>query len=676
MQLQTAHGAGHWQRRRYAGTLPALWEFLLVAAAIAILLPEFDHVAGFGAGRDQRYADPGVQVAALPDPALPGLCARYAALAEADVRRQLCGSIEGDPTASLAQLPPELSLTLSRAASAFLAPVKDAQARLTELRLRQREGFDGVREVADAIAAVEGGIQPFIERFRIAGTDASAPLALQCAERWADAVFAGSPGSGLADTGPMVPRANAVLLLAAALDGRAAVESVAGAAALPAPTVRPAPGCELGGVATLSAAAALMADARQSAANARKNEAMRMLLRSAGWQWAGAMLLGYGLMVWSRRARSSTLGVALSLALWTVAAWVVRVPWPLAGSREFEPVRVDPSLWSPPSTALAWLGAIAALLFVAAALVRPKGAATRPRPQAMSSRAGYAGLVLSTGLGWLLLLDLSANAHAGNRYLALYHQGHLWLGMLILSVVMFLRQPLSQRLGKLLASAGETARRFQSRLGPARVIAAGVLLAVAALLAFGLTLSNMRQLTSELGRLWLIVGAAWFFFMRGGPLAERLARSGTTGTSFWRYVGPLLWVVGVLIAAMFVTRDMGPLLIAGYASGAFLAASVAMWWQQRTGTGGWGSALSIALFCLWIGLITAALFEFGSVDSVTSARLDSMAAPFASTNDQLALIAWFQRATPPDGFGLGAVPWCGHAPLGGCKGVPAQIHSD
>ena len=57
-------------------------------------------------------------------------------------------------------------------------------------------------------------------------------------------------------------------------------------------------------------------------------------------------------------------------------------------------------------------------------------------------------------------------------------------------------------------------------------------------------------------------------------------------------------------------------------------------------------------------------------------RLESLSAPFASTNDQLALVTWFQRAAPPDGFGLGAVPWCGYAGGGRCNGVPAQIHSD
>ena len=66
----------------------------------------------------------------------------------------------------------------------------------------------------------------------------------------------------------------------------------------------------------------------------------------------------------------------------------------------------------------------------------------------------------------------------------------------------------------------------------------------------------------------------------------------------------------------------------------------------------------------------------GSLDEVTAARLENLAAPLASANDQLALVTWFQRVAPPAGFGIGAVPWCGHASGIGCPGVPAQIQSD
>jgi hypothetical protein len=78
----------------------------------------------------------------------------------------------------------------------------------------------------------------------------------------------------------------------------------------------------------------------------------------------------------------------------------------------------------------------------------------------------------------------------------------------------------------------------------------------------------------------------------------------------------------------------------------------------------------------WIGAVTFALFRVGAHDSVTASRLESVAAPFVSINDQLALVSWFQRAAPAEGFGIGAAPWCGFAPSRGCSGVPAQIHSD
>jgi cell division protein FtsW (lipid II flippase) len=136
-------------------------------------------------------------------------------------------------------------------------------------------------------------------------------------------------------------------------------------------------------------------------------------------------------------------------------------------------------------------------------------------------------------------------------------------------------------------------------------------------------------------------------------------------------------VVGVLVAAMVLTRDMGPLLIAGYASGAFIGAALAAWAHARGARPLAGFAMALAVFALWIAAVTAALFQAGQVDEVTAARLESLAAPLASTNDQLALVTWFQRASPPQGHGLGAVPWCGHAAATAqCSGVPAQVHSD
>jgi cell division protein FtsW (lipid II flippase) len=386
------------------------------------------------------------------------------------------------------------------------------------------------------------------------------------------------------------------------------------------------------------------------------------------------MAIGFLFVLWSRNTRRPAVGAAVALVVWAAAGWLARVPWPFAGTHGFVPARAELAWTSAPAAFVVALAAAGVVLAILAATRNPWH--VPPARQSMSSRVGYAGLVFATGIGWLLLLDLSLNGHAGNRYLALYHQGHLWLAMLTLSVMVFTRRALSRAFAWTLSIVGEAARRAARRFGRATLALAFVAATTLAVLAFGFALANMRQLTSEIGRVWLIFGAAWFFFLRAGPMTERLARSGPAGLSLVRYAWPMAFVAGVLVAAMLLTRDMGPLLISGYGAGAFAAAAVAMWWHHRSGQVISSFALAVLLFAAWIAAVSAALFQVGSYDPVAASRLESVAAPFASINDQLALVSWFQRAAPAEGFGLGATPWCGFAPAHGCSGVPAQIHSD
>ncbi len=415
------------------------------------------------------------------------------------------------------------------------------------------------------------------------------------------------------------------------------------------------------------------ASAAASALLAAKNESMRELLRTAGWQWAGAMALGLLFVAWSRVTRTRAFAVACALAAWGLAAWVARVPWPLAGEHAFVPAREALDYTSRPAPYVLTLLALAAVIGLVAWV---RGRAARGRRQVPASRLGYPGLVMATGVGFLVVLDLSANASFGNRYLALYHQGHLWFAMMVLSVIVVLRPPIGRSLAWTLAMIDGVGTAVGRRLGALASTLLLVAIAVALAIAFGALFSNLRQLTSEIGRLWLVVGAGWFFFMRGTPLAERMARSGGSLASLARYTLPLVFVVIVLIGAMVVTRDMGPLLIVGYAAGAFIAASVAMWVYQRFGVTTFARLLAVLLFIVWIVAITQALFQLGAIDDVTAGRLENLAAPLASANDQLALIAWFQQAAPPGGFGLGNVPWCGFGGSTGCPGVPAQVQSD
>jgi len=662
-------------RVRWMPSVPALVELVLVVAAIAVLWPFFEQVAQLdGAGRDQRFVDRGIAVAGLPDAIVPAACDSVGSLAEARVAMALCGSRKRAPAQPPTHLPSSVAQAIARTSDAFQRPLRDAEQRALALRAQAESGGAELREQADAIAAIESDIAPFRQRFQIASGDDAGPLPLRCAARWVDGALAARLPTGAEAATGITARANAVLLLAAALDGRAATAPLAAEALLP-PAPQRTAACR-GAVESLAATAALMADARQSLVNSRKNEATRALVASAGWQWSAAMALGYAFLLWSRRTPAPALAGAVALAAWAGAAWLGRVPWPLGGGHDLAFGRAGVAWNSAPGIfVLALAGAAAALAIFGLAR---RSASARPAPiaQSMSSRIGYPGFVLATGLGALILLDLSLAGHAGNRYLALYHQGHLWLAMLALSLLLFARRPLSRGFAWLLSVGGETLDRASRRHGRFSVAVVLVLATAAGVLAFGLALANLRQITSELGRVWLIAGAAWFFFLRAGPLTERLARSGKAVLSFLRYAWPMLFVVAVLVGAMFVTRDMGPLLIAGYASGAFLAAALAMWWHHRTGQTISAFALALLLFAGWIVAVTFALFRVGAHDSVTASRLESVAAPFVSINDQLALVSWFQRAAPAEGFGIGAAPWCGFAPSRGCSGVPAQIHSD
>jgi FtsW/RodA/SpoVE-like cell cycle protein len=660
----TQTGVGAWPTSgapRWASPI----ETMLALVAIAVLALQFERLDANDSGRDRRFADTAVAVGGLPERVLPAVCASYAALAEPLVRERLCRGSDRGQRARVDAMPSVLVDAFAQASRAFHRPVADAERRRAELRLQQREGLGDLLALDAAIESIEAELQPYVERYSLIGRDGAAPLPLACAFDSVRSAI-GRP----AERGE-IAQANALLLLAGALDGHGATQSLSAAALLPAN--RSAAGSDCGSMAdALAGAAAVMAEARDDRVHVAKNASMRALLQTAGWQWTAWMLAGLVLLKWSRRRNFSLVGVSLALTTWAVAAWVGRVPWPFGGDRVFDPGEGSVSLFAMPPFVLALFGAALAALLAAVWLQKRLPSA----PQAPASSLGYPGLVVATGLGWLLLLDLSANGNFSNRYLALYHQGHLWLGMLTLTVVAFMRQPIARALGRTLSTIDMLVGGMRRRAGSVAMTAAVLVLTLALIAGVGALLTNVPQITSEIGRLWLVVGASWFFFLRGDPLVQRLARSGSSFGSLVRYVWPLFFVVLVLVGVQLITRDMGPLLIACYAAGAFVAASIAMWWHQRSGAYRSALVVAMALFVAWILAITFALFELGPFHDVTAGRIENLAAPFASANDQLALVTWFQRAAPPAGFGIGAVPWCGHAGALGCPGVPAQIQSD
>ena len=652
---------------------------LLVVAVILALWPLFERLAPLAAGRDQRFLDRGIAVAALPDPVLPSLCDAVGASVDPALAAALCGNA----LAARAAPPPPtfpgaLGHAAARASQAFARPLQEAEERA--LAVRGSPGLDGddVLASTDALAAIDADIAPFRARFQPRRRRRPGAARLRAARRRRR--LCGTPagrrrGRGARAASLARRRAPARRRTRRSpRDGR--TRGRGAAAAAPA-----APGC--GRIAdSLAATAALMADARQSVTTRARTKRCARSLRSAGDQWAAAMALGFVFVVWSRRAVAAPLGVAAALAAWAGAAWVgpralaVR-QWPRTSylaragiSSDGARRRRSSSRSSAPPRA------------VGRRSLRPhRPPATRPAPiaQAMSSRIGYPGFVVATGTRLADPARPLARRPCRQPLPRALSPGPSLAGDADRSrCCCSLRRAARARLAWRSRVGGEAVQRASRRVGAATRRRAARRRDRGAVLAFGIVLANMRQLTSELGRIWLIVGAAWFFFLRAGPLTERLARIGPALRSrSFATPGRSLFVVGVLVAAMFATRDMGPLLIAGYAAGAFVAAALAMWWHHRSGHAVAAVRARAALSSRpGSRRSRRRSSSVGAYDSVTASRLESVAAPFASINDQLALVSWFQRAAPLDGFGLGTAPWCGFAAARACSGVPAQIHSD
>ena len=162
-------------------------------------------------------------------------------------------------------MPPALADTRVRTRSAFLAPLNEAQARLSELRVQQREGLEDLLALDNGIEATERELQPFLKRYELDGPDGMGPVSLACAFEIVDGALAQSSSAASAEHD--ISRANAVLLLGAAFDGHPATAALADAGVLPVvaiPSEGPCAGISL--TDGLTRGAAVIADARAQGA--------------------------------------------------------------------------------------------------------------------------------------------------------------------------------------------------------------------------------------------------------------------------------------------------------------------------------------------------------------------------------------------------------------------------
>lgn len=286
--------------------------------------------------------------------------------------------------------------------------------------------------------------------------------------------------------------------------------------------------------------------------------------------------------------------------------------------------------------------------------------------------------VLFIGMGWWLVFDLALNGHYRNRYIALSQSLPVFGAFVLLTVM----PALSHGLAKLwVAWASLITNALRPRMsGPLggwlRPVAIWMVYAVV-VIGTALALKNWRQFTGEAFRWWLLLGVSWFFLLRA-------ARWRGDQIGGWRWLLtsmlPLLVHVLVVMGALVMTDDLGPLLVVLFASAVYLGAFAAeamlgrsTGWLASMLTGIVAAACAVAI--LLGGLYGFAKLPIGPAQRVAE-RVESVLSPFSAENDQLAHVLWFQKHTPPDGYGLGAVPWCGTLPATNCQGMPAQTQSD
>ena len=338
---------------RWMPGVPALVERVLVVAAIAVLWPFFEQVAQLGgAGRDQRFLDRGIVVAGLPDAIVARRLrqrrrARRSARRDGVVRSRAKGRRHA--RRSTCRAPSRRrSRERARHSSARFATPSSARSRCAR---EAESGGAELREQADAIAAIESDLAPFRQRFQIASGDDAGPLPLRCAARWVDGALAARLPAGAEAATARSRRAPTPSSCSPPRSTAAPRRHRSPPKRCSRPRRSAASACPGGAVESLAATASLMADARQSLVNSRKNEAMRALVAlgrtgNGRRRWRSATPSS----LWSRRTPAPALAVAAALAAWAGAAWLGRVPWPLGGGHEVAFGRADVAWTSAPGT--------------------------------------------------------------------------------------------------------------------------------------------------------------------------------------------------------------------------------------------------------------------------------------------------------------------------------------
>jgi hypothetical protein len=305
-----------------------------------------------------------------------------------------------------------------------------------------------------------------------------------------------------------------------------------------------------------------VAKARASDSNAGKSRAARDLLANAPWYLALWAVAGLLLLQFGRRSVRARRFLPVAALLWSLVGWFTQVHVEWLSDRTAQTATL--LRWGVRFPDFFQFAVAAAVLLLMIGIVFVPRQAARRVYQTPSSRMGYAGFVLFVGLGWWMLLDLSATGHASNRFHALYQQVYVFAAFALLTMLAPVRLQLADGIGRRLGSLllltrahGASLKRWLLWLGAGAV----AVLFVAACCREQAADPDSHPKCSGSGWWWVSPGCSscavkppWRCPSRGGAFRGMVL--------LW----PLFFVLSVPLAGLVLTDDFGPLFVMLYAA--------------------------------------------------------------------------------------------------------------
>lgn len=277
----------------------------------------------------------------------------------------------------------------------------------------------------------------------------------------------------------------------------------------------------------------------------------------------------------------------------------------------------------------------------------------------------YPLFVAFTTFGLLILFDLSGRSYFSLRYLFLSHFQDLFWCYVIISFSRIISQVVAGGIKWLVANNllhaiwGNTATQSKK----ARILL-GVM--TVGFLALAIILRGDSAKIAEISKIWLISFLAVFLAINQRALINNLFFHSKKMTFL------LIFALLIPVISLAISNEKGTILVMLFMLTFMVGVALSNRIFQMGGRGYITGVLSSTAILLVLMMV---LVNVSGFDDRTAERVSTWMNPFASTNDQMAILHWFRESAPFLGFGLGDVPWCGYH-LSGCRGVPLQMQSD